>query len=232
MNSSRLPGKVLKTINGRPLISLHLDRLSRARSVDKVIVASSNSSSNRNLITYLEDGNVPYFEGSESDVLSRFYQTALAFGAQANDLIIRVTSDCPLICADLIDQLVSYYQSSDCDYARIDTNSYPRGFDAEIFTMQMLEEANNQAKTDHQREHVTPFFYQQNSQYKTSAMVNTQGDESNFRLCVDEAEDFQLMSKLVEAFPSNYLKVQYRDIINYLEKHPELTQINQHIQQH
>ena len=234
MGSTRLPSKVLKTIQDKPLLQYHIERLKKVTHIDKLIIATTNLPQDKAIISFCQQHDVAYFCGEENNVLSRFYHAAKNFQALPTDLVIRVTSDCPLIAPELIETLIQQHIEHNVQgISNIDIHSYPRGFDAEIFTMAALEAAFFQAKTIFQLEHVTPFFYQHPKQY---AQLNIKAPTTNkidttLRLCVDEYDDFSLIEQLVQEYPVNIINASASELIQFLALHPEIAAINQHVQQ-
>lgn len=233
MGSSRLPEKVLKKINKKTLLHYQIERVKQALSVDRYIIATTNQPNDRAIVNFCQQYHVDVFCGDENNVLSRFYHAAKAFNVDENDLIIRLTSDCPLVAPELIDQLVHQHLSNkNIAVSNIDINSYPRGFDVEVFSMSALTEAFINASTTFQQEHVTPYFYQNQQQYPCQSIRAQQScQSSNLRLCVDEPADFELIEQLTTHFPNNIIKASAKEIIDFLMVNPQIATINQNVQQ-
>jgi spore coat polysaccharide biosynthesis protein SpsF (cytidylyltransferase family) len=156
MGSSRLPGKTIADVAGRPLLLHVVERTQRARRVDKVVVATTDRSSDDPIADLCQREGIQCFRGSEDDVLDRFYRTAQAHGA---DVVVRITADCPLIDAAVIDKVIARFQAGDCDYvSNILRYTYPDGLDTEVFSFAALERAWREAKKPSEREHVTPYL--------------------------------------------------------------------------
>lgn len=239
MGSTRLPGKVLKTIEGKSLLRYHCERIKQALHIDQHIIATSVLPDDLAIVEFCKANNLAYFCGSESNVLERFYQSALSVNAKPDDLVIRVTGDCPLISPDLIDELVQHHLSKNASgISNINIHELPRGFDAEIFSMSALKDANSYADSHFQKEHVTPYLYQSNKYPVNSLSLNDFKKSITalstfplYRLCVDEAADFNLIKTLIEQYPNNVINAQAEEIIQFLIKHPDIAQINQSVQQ-
>ncbi|QHT68821.1 acylneuraminate cytidylyltransferase [Rhodocytophaga rosea] len=227
MGSTRLPGKIMLEAKGKKLLQYHLERLHW--SGYPVIIATTTLSQDDIIVEFCLQHNIPYYRGDEENVLSRFYLCAKQFKL---DIIIRVTSDCPLIDGLLIKQAVEEYiaigeenvYASNCL-----VRSYPRGFDFEIFSFALLKEAYTQASLPAQKEHVTPYLYQNTSgNIVIRHFVNDQ-DASRFRITLDTPEDYKLILELIETY---YAETLYAaEIIKLLADHPELSLINAHIEQ-
>ena len=229
MGSSRLPGKVLKTILGKPMLELLVERIKQARYVDQVVIATTESDSDDPIEALAKRLNVGCFRGSEEDVLDRVLQAALSYSA---DIIIEITGDCPLIEAEKIDQMLVSYQHMKYDFMmnRFDA-SYPPGLGLRIFLKETLEKVNHLTLDPVDREHVTLFVWEHPELFSIYSFQNNLDQEYwNIRLTVDNEEDFMFIEAIFkELYPRNP-KFDLYDIIDLLEQKPELIEINQHIQ--
>jgi glutamate-1-semialdehyde 2,1-aminomutase len=171
MGSTRLPNKVMKVIGGRPMIALLLSRLSMAKQISEVVVATSTDSKNLPLANAVRDLGFCCFQGSEDDVLDRYYQAAKQSRA---DVIVRITGDCPLVDPTLVDEMIMGYRSNNVDYfSNINPPTYPDGLDIEVFSIGALERAASEATSSFDREHATPYLRASN-QFKKAGMVNSE----------------------------------------------------------
>ena len=160
LGSTRLSKKVLLPVAGIPLIDCHMRRVARCETVDRHILATSTKDEDRPLIEFANKNNYRSFAGSEDDVLDRFYQAAIEAGATDDDLVIRLTGDCPLICPEFIDKTVrAHIEANIGGYSCFNLDEYPRGFDTEVFSLALLRQAHEAAKEKFDREHVTLFIY-------------------------------------------------------------------------
>ena len=156
MSSSRLPKKVMKTIDGKTVIQILLERLSLSKMIDEIVVATSIESSDDVLVEHLKKLGFKYFRGSESDVLSRYTGAAKDNNA---DVVVRITGDCPLVDSSLVDECIDQFFKSACDYlSNIEPPSFPDGLDIEVFSSSALRTAFSQATDIFDREHVTPYL--------------------------------------------------------------------------
>ena len=231
MGSTRLPGKVLKEVNGRPMLAYQIARLNHQFPDLDIMLATTSMAADDALESFCLNNNIQYYRGSENDVLGRFADIITQNAHTDTDRIIRITGDCPLICPDLIRALIDEYHRSGAHYGRIDTDTYPRGVDAEIFTVGMLITANNKATSDYEREHVTPYFYQTDTEYKVLKLKNSSGDHHEYRLCVDELLDFEVFQRIIEILGDSWRSATYDDLITLLQRNPDLSKHNQHVQQ-
>jgi len=196
MSSSRFPGKVLAPLSGMPMIVFMLERVRRAHLVDHVVVATSNDSSDDPLAEELAARGIACFRGDLHDVLDRFVQCARAAHA---DHVVRLTGDCPLMDADLVDRALAELAVGDADYvSNVAPPTYPDGLDVECFTMAALERAWQEARLPSEREHVTPYL---RSGAPGIRVRNWSGmaDCSALRWTVDHEDDLAHVAALVQA---------------------------------
>lgn len=228
LGSSRLPGKVLLEAGQKSLISHHLERL--RSSGYPVCVATTLSPDDRYLYDYLDRLGYDVFRGSENDVLSRYYHCAKSRQAR---VIVRVTSDCPLIDGDLIRRGIDEYQRralSSTYLSNVRLRTFPRGFDFEIFSFELLQEAFFNATSPGDREHVTPYIRRICEERGDFIDIcRDSGDASVFRVTVDTRPDLTLVRELIEGF--GCIARSADDIIQLLRDNPRLAEINNHIEQ-
>lgn len=230
MSSSRLPGKVLRLIGERPMLSWVVERTRQARLVDAVVVATTEDSSDDPLAAFCVEHGYPVFRGSLYDVLDRFVQTARAYQA---DIVVRITADCPLIDPNVIDLTITRLIETKADFTanRLPPpwhRTYPIGLDVEVVRMAALERAWREAKEKHEREHVLPYLYDQQGRFKVE-VVDTEPDYGDLRWTVDTPADLAMLQKLVSYLPDG-LKFGWRDVLAVWQAHPELAEINANIQ--
>ncbi|RFP63760.1 acylneuraminate cytidylyltransferase [Hymenobacter lapidiphilus] len=227
MTSTRLPGKVLQPIGGRPLLAYHIERL-QASGLPVYLAITTNATDDP-LADFAAAHSLPVTRGPEDDVLARYQQCA---AAHELDVIVRVTSDCPLLDDGLIAQAVQEYLAADNPrlyLSNVLVRTYPRGFDFEVFSRELLEKAYQHATTAADREHVTPYIHQNRSGRVDFAHVTRPTNRSNYRITVDTAEDFELIRRLIEEHQADTLATE--ELIDLLDRHPELVAINAHIEQ-
>ena len=200
-SSSRLPGKVLKKVGEQSLLEIHLKRLSKSKLVSKVMVATSTEEGDQSIVDVCNQLGIKSYRGSLKNVLDRFYQAALP---QQTQYVVRVTSDCPLIDPQLIDQVIQCLLDSGADYCSNTLNpGFPNGQDVEVFKFSVLERAWKEANTDYDKEHVTPYIYR-NSDFLGGTLFHAvaQNAESqkyaDVRITVDTADDFEVIKLLIE----------------------------------
>lgn len=234
MSSSRLPGKVLKLIVNKPMLVLQIERIKMAKNLDQFVVATSDDPSDDAIEQLCQQLKVECFRGSLPDVLDRFYQATKIYQGQH---IVRLTGDCPLSDASIIDQAIVQHLASKADYT---TNSilpddpsnkitYPDGLDVEVITMNCLTQLWKNTRASKYREHVTSYIRSHTDKYNISYLHHPT-NLSKYRWTVDEAEDFVLVEKIFQALYVNKPNFSYIDVVSFIETHPELTKINNHLQ--
>jgi glutamate-1-semialdehyde 2,1-aminomutase len=224
MGSTRLPNKVMKPIGGVPMIELLLSRLSRAKELDQIIVATSIDVRNKPLVEHVHKLGYACEQGSENDVLDRFVQAAQK---QLADVVVRITGDCPLVDPELVDEVIRSFKVANVDYfSNVAPPTYPDGLDIEVFTFKSLEDASKQTVDPFDREHVTPYL-RKSGKFKTAAMQYGE-DLSALRWTVDEPADFVVIEKVFQHF---YPRTDFtwREVLILQIEHPELFNINQHL---
>ncbi|PIS10723.1 MAG: acylneuraminate cytidylyltransferase [Bdellovibrio sp. CG10_big_fil_rev_8_21_14_0_10_47_8] len=226
MTSTRLPGKVLKPVLGKPLLEYQIERIRRSRHLHDLVIATTVNAEDQAIVALCERLNVHVFRGSEMDVLGRYYQAHLKYPSTH---IIRVTSDCPLHDPQILDHCIEQYLDSGMNYMS-NSEAYPNGMNVEIFSAEMLAEANNQGLKPYEREHVTPYFYTHPELFRLG-QVRSEQVYPKYRLTVDTPEDFQLIQTLIERLWPVKPNFDLADICHEFDKDPSLNQINSHIEQ-
>lgn len=230
MTSTRLPGKVLLETAGKTLLEHHVERVRRARLVDKMVVATTNNSSDDAIVARCAEIGVGVFRGSEEDVLSRYFGAADAEGA---DVVVRVTSDCPLIDWRVIDDVVAYYCDATPTFDYVCNRmppSYPRGMDTEVFSMAALRVAHEHADKPAEREHVTSYIWSRPDTFRLGNIAHGR-DESSHRWTVDTPDDFALISRILESLYPSHPDFSLADCLALAAEHPDWRSLNQHVMQ-
>ena len=214
MGSTRLPNKVMREVDGIPLIELLLARLSHSIEIDQIVLATSIDSRNIPLVDHVTSLGYQSFQGSENDVLERFYFAAQQF---SGDIIIRITGDCPLIDPQLVDDAIRKFKTNNADYL-CNTNppTFPDGLDIEVFTFAALQRAYNESNTSSDREHVTPYIRE--SGHFSTMNLASDTDFSNLRWTVDEDQDLEVVRFVVEHFTPNRL-FSWKDVLEVYKTH-------------
>ncbi|MCX8024261.1 MAG: glycosyltransferase family protein [Thermanaerothrix sp.] len=232
MSSSRLPGKVLHDLAGRPILVWSVERARRARYVNHVVVATTTDVADDPIVALCQVRNYLWWRGHPYDVLDRFYQAARHFKA---DVIVRLTADCPLVDPGLIDATVEALLQQGADFAanRLPPpwrRTYPIGLDVEVCTFDALERAWREAKAPHQREHVMPYLYEVEGRFHT-VILNAEQDYGQVRWTVDTPQDLEVVRELV-ALLGGRDDFTWRDALAVWQAHPELARLNAQVRHH
>lgn len=230
MGSTRLPGKVMMNIADKTVLCHVIERVKQARTIDEVVIASTQSSVDDVIEIEARKQNVLIHRGSEEDVLSRYYDAAKITEAE---VIVRITSDCPLIDPKIIDEVVHHYKDSKYDIvtnagSEMSQRTYPRGLDVEVFSFHVLEKAFFQANKTHQREHVTPYIYETSNNIK---YYKQDKDDSSHRWTLDTPEDLELIKEIYRRLYKGNHDFYLNDILEIVRNEPELNKINAHVEQ-
>lgn len=225
MTSTRLPGKVMLPVAGKPLLAWHLERLQRARLPAVVAVASVAAPESAPIVALCRELGVPVTLGPEDDVLARYHRCADEHQAE---VVVRVTSDCPLIDPALVDRAVACFLAGNVDYLALDTTVFPRGLDVEVFSRAGLDEAFARAVERPEREHVTPYLYHRPERFRVVRLGGGRGGA--FRLCVDQSEDLDLV-RAVMADLAGGGDFGWQEVVALLEARPDLAALNAEVRQ-
>ncbi|MES2208440.1 MAG: aminotransferase class III-fold pyridoxal phosphate-dependent enzyme [Pseudomonadota bacterium] len=222
MGSTRLPNKVMKPIGGVPMIELLLSRLSRAKEISQIVVATSIDKRNEPLVKHVCKLGYACEQGSENDVLDRFVRAAEAHQA---DVVVRITGDCPLVDPELVDEVIREFKAANVDYfSNIAPPTYPDGLDIEVCTFKALKKAHQETKKPFDREHVTPYL-REIGKFNVASMQNTE-DLSALRWTVDERADFEVIEKVFQYFhPRTHFS--WHEILTLQKHNPDIFLLNQ-----
>jgi glutamate-1-semialdehyde 2,1-aminomutase len=222
--STRFPNKVMRPIGGTPMIGVLLERLSGARRLQQIVLATSDGANDGPLADYVRSLGFEVYRGSESDVLDRYYQAARWVGA---DVIVRITGDCPLVDAVLVDAVIAKLEQSGADYAsNVAPATYPDGLDTEAFSFVALEKAWRNARAPREREHVT--LYLRECSDFVHANLENDTDESGERWTVDEPEDFEVVAAVFDRFTPRR-DFGWHEVLALRKMQPELFAPNWHL---
>lgn len=223
MSSTRLPGKVMKPILGRPMLARQVERLRRCAALDELVVATSDQPDDAPIAALCAQDGVACFRGSLADVLDRFTRCAREHGA---DHVVRLTGDCPLTDPAMVDELVRFYLAGDFDYAaNCRPPTLPDGLDAEVFTAAALEEAWREARDPFEREHVVPYIIRRPERFRMGNWAWPE-DLSGLRWTVDEPEDLAFATRVYEALYPAKPDFGFADVLALLAERPELADVN------
>lgn len=233
MGSTRLPGKVLLDIDGISMLERVVDRVRRAQTINEVVVATTLDKEDDQVAHLCERNDFQFVRGPNEDVLKRYVQAAKQFGA---DVVVRITADCPLMDPDVIDKTVANFLEhiSEVDFgsnrgAGEIRRTYPIGMDVEVFSLEALERAGAEAHEAYQREHVTPYLYEQPGRFRTGT-IDSGGDFGQLRWTVDTTEDLEFVRQIYQRLGGSGTFGMV-DILEILKREPELNEINTDVQQ-
>ena len=224
MGSTRFPNKVMLPINGVPLIELLLHRLSLAKLIDHIMVATSTATGDKQLAAHVRSLGYEVFEGSENNVLDRFYKAALS---HRPNTVVRITGDCPLVDPELVDAIIASFAPRNVDYlCNVNPPTFPDGLDTEVFTYSALEQAARDAKTSDELEHVTPYI-RESGRFTAENFFND-NDYSRERWTVDEPADLAVIDAVFRHF-SPRINFGWLEVISLRKQHPEIFKSNQNL---
>lgn len=220
MSSNRLPGKVLKSINGQPMIYRQIQRVLASTLVKEVVVATSTSDSDDELVEFLTSIGVKVFRGSLENVVSRFIEISKEFNPIN---IIRLTADCPLVMPRLIDEMITYFEENLPDYLSNSLNpSFPDGLDVEILSRETLSKLESLNLSKMELEHVTLGVYNRPEMFRVLNFSDPI-DRSNMRWTVDYPEDLEFVRTVYSHFKGREANFNYEEVLEYLSLNPEVT---------
>lgn len=230
MKSSRLPGKVLLPVCGKPLLELMIERLRQVPELDGIVIATTADPSCQPIEDLAKRLGVGCFRGSEDDVLDRVLRSAQS--AQA-DLIVELTGDCPLIDPDLVSEVIREFRSRDVDYcANVLQRTHPRGMDVQVFPTKVLARVAELTNNPSDREHVSIYIYTHPEQFRLHNVTSSHSaEEADLRLTVDTPDDFKLVSEIFQRLYPTNPRFRLADILKLMREQPELRVINSHVRQ-
>jgi spore coat polysaccharide biosynthesis protein SpsF len=227
MGSTRLQGKVLMCVNGVPLLGIMLRRVALSRRIDRIVVATSENELDDPIVQFCHDRNVEVYRGSESDVLSRYYECATSIQA---DTIVRLTADCPFIDPTIIDSVIMMFEERDLDYAANtvppETSTFPSGSDVEVFKYECLQRAHTEVTDQLYREHVTFYFWRDPVDSIKTGQFKSLHNWSKYRLSVDYGEDLEVVRQIGSALFTDSQEPSLGQIIDFLEQNPKVFRLN------
>ena len=224
--SSRLPNKVLRKIKGKTLLELYINRVKQCQLVDKIVIATTTKSEDEEIEKISHTHGIECFRGSESDLLDRYYQCAKKYDA---DVVVRLGSDNPFVDFRVIDRAVQIFKDNEVDFV---TNhfepTYPEGLDVEVYSIHALEKSWNEATLLSEREHVFPYIQNHQDQFK---IINFKQDKdcSHLRWSIDYECDYKMTKVIYDYLYEKNQVFPQEDILQLLEKHPEIAEMNSHI---
>ena len=225
MTSTRLPGKVLMEVVGRPLLSFQIERLRFSKRIEEIIIATTTNKEDDPIVELAQKEGLNFYRGSENDVLDRYYQVAKKHNSRH---IMRVTADCPLIQSNICDRVVEAYFADNTDYIHTGL-SFAEGLGCEVFNFAALEHAWKEARRTSEREHVSLYIRKRPQTFRMLTIEN-ETDDSTYRITVDEKEDFEVVKAILKNLyrgKNEYFTID--QIKSFLDSRPEIYKLNSHI---
>jgi len=227
MGSTRLSNKVMSDIVGHPMLWHIINRVKKSKFIDDIILATTATKRDDEIVKFAEENNMNVFRGSEEDVLDRYYQSAKKYKVKD---IARVTADDPLKDPAVIDKIINIYLKNKMDYVSNTIEpTYPLGLDIEVFSFAALEKAWKEAKKTYEREHVTPYIWMHPDKFKIVNVTYEGSDLSYLRWTVDTKKDLSFIREIYQRLYKEGKIFLMDDVLDLLEKHPEINKINKDI---
>lgn len=224
--STRLRAKVLMKILGRPILSLMIERLRNCKNIDQIVIATTKNKNDNEIVEIAKQNNVSYFRGSETDLLDRHYKAGLKFNA---DVIIKIPSDCPLSDPLIVDSIIQYYidNKNKFDYvSNYHPPTFPDGMDVEVIPMSVLKIAWENAKKEHEREHLTPYIWERPDKFRIGNVKYRKNLFLKERWTLDYKEDYLFIKSIFENLYSRKRIFSMDDVLNLIERNPKFREIN------
>jgi len=219
--SSRLPGKILNKLNGITVLECFFEQLKYSKSLKDVVIATTLNSKDEIIVDFAKENHIEFFRGSETDVLDRFYNCAKKFAIYD---IVRMTPDCPLIDPNVVDKVINFYKNNKFDFvSNTLQRTFPYGNDVEVFSFTALETAWKNAKKPSEREHVTPFIYNNPNLFSIAQIKNSE-TLTRFHWTLDRKEDLMFIRAIYQKISRKPIFIE--DILEILKKNPEFLKIN------
>ena len=221
MGSTRLPGKVLKKLNGITVLESLLNQLNYSKLLNDKIIATTSNSEDDVIFNFCKSKEIKCYRGSQDDVLDRYYNCAKKFSINT---IIRITSDCPLMDPQVVDDVIDFYLKNSYDYVNnFYKRTYPYGNDVEIFSLKVLEKVWEKATKPSEREHVTPYIYNNPDEFSLGWIENKE-NLSEFHWTIDRKEDLIFVQNIFKKISKRPIFM--KDIIDVIKDDPSLLEIN------
>ena len=229
MSSSRLPGKVLKKVAGKPLLQLQVERIKQSQKISRLVIATSDSDDDVAIAELAAELDVECFRGSLDDVLDRFYSAGQFYAKTPEAGVVRLTGDCPLMDGKLIDKLIDFWIETGADYvSNVAPPTFPDGLDIEVFSFKALERCHIETSSASHREHVT--LYMRESDSFSRENFTADQNVSHLRFTVDEEKDYLFIQNIYNCLSNNEGEFSWLDVVELMDREPDLYEINQSIQ--
>jgi spore coat polysaccharide biosynthesis protein SpsF len=226
MGSKRFPGKIMKKVNGYPMLNHMLNQIKKSKLHDEIIIATSLKKENDIVRNFCKKNKINCFSGSENNLVNRFYLCAKKYKL---DTIVRLTADCPLIDPTIIDLCIKKFLSKKFDFVANtsppNNKSYPDGVDVEVFSFKTIETVNSKCKSKKDLEHVTPYIWRKKKEYRLFRF-NLKKDLSKYRFTLDYKEDFVLIKKILINLYNKKKKISMNNVIQYIKQNNNIYLLN------
>lgn len=227
MGSTRLPGKVLRELAGETMLARVVRRLRGAKLIDEVLIATTDRPNDDSIVEECRKCSVAVFRGDQDDVLDRYFKAAKYTNAE---IVVRITSDCPLIDSEIVDKTIQAFMDQSPDYAsNTMVRTYPRGLDTEVISMPALRRAWHEARRVYEREHVTPYILEHPEEFVLLPVIGDQ-DLSSHRWTVDTPEDFEFVTAIYSRLKDR-AEFSWRDVLHVLDREPQIRELNRRVVQ-
>ena len=229
--SGRLPGKVMLEAAGKPLLLLMIERVQRSKLAGNIVIATTCEPDDDIIVDLCKNNNINCFRGSTNDLLERHYKAALYYSA---DVVLKIPSDCPLIDPEIIDKVIEYYlkNRNSLDYvSNLHPATYPDGNDVEVFSFNALYKAYKNAYKEYEREHTTPFIWNNPGIFKTGNVKWETGKNfsKTHRFVLDYSEDYYVIKEILDLLYFTNKAFSLNDILDLLNVYPSIGDINRHL---
>jgi spore coat polysaccharide biosynthesis protein SpsF len=231
MKSSRLPGKVLEKVCGKPVLLHIVERVKRSKKIDQIVVATSTSPDDDKIVEFCCNHDISFYRGSEEDVLSRL---VMCHRFTRTDVVVEITGDSPFVDPEVIDETIEAFMSSGADYvSNTLTRSHPIGIRSQVFSLSLLEECERETSDKKDREHVTTFICRNKEGRYTLKNVLSKKEHMfpKVRLTLDYPEDLEVTRKIYEKLYPEKNDFSLSDVLNFLSENPEIVKINENCKQ-
>lgn len=230
MTSTRLPGKILMPCVGKPMLELLVERVKQSKYIEDIMIATTTNNTDDMTVDCAKRLGIGYYRGSEEDVVGRVTEAMTEAKA---DIVVQLTGDCPLLDWNVIDQLIRLYMFNNFDYvSNTLIRSYPRGLDVQITSLKVLQESLHIARDLPQHEHVYLSVYENPDKFKLFNLIaSSELCRPDLRWTLDTQDDFNFIDAIYNHFYKKNPAFTSREIISYLEKYPEIVELNRDVQQ-
>jgi len=230
MGSTRLSGKVMIEMSGKTILHHVIERVRQSEQVDEIVIATTTLKQDDVIVDEAVKCGVKVFRGDENNVLNRYYYAAKEYNIE---VVVRVTSDCPLIDPHVMDNIITCYLDGNYEIVTnassdLSQRTYPRGLDVEVFSFSVLKNAFDHADKTYQREHVTPYIYENS---KNIRYYKNDIDYSKFRWTLDTEEDLELIARVYKRLYKGKHDFFLAEIVDLFNRDPALYHINEHVEQ-